>query len=102
MELIWSETAADDLEQVQNYIAEDNIDAAINFIRAIFEEVEKIPLQPYRGRKVPELLKEEYREIIFRKYRIMYRVNETAIFILAIIHSRINFNTVKSKIYGLI
>ncbi len=97
MELIWSETAADDLEQIQNYIAEDNIDAAIIFIRAIFEEVEKIPLQPYRGRKIPEILKEEYREIIFRKYRIMYRVSGAAIFILAIIHSRINFNKVKSS-----
>lgn len=97
MELIWAETAVDDLEQIQNYIAEDNIDAAINFIGAILEEVEKIPLQPYRGRKIPEMLKEEYRELIFRKYRIMYRVSGTTIFILAVIHSRINFNTIKNK-----
>lgn len=98
MELIWVETAAEDLEQIQNYIAEDNIDAAINFTEAIFEEVENIPLQPYRGRKIPEILKDEYRELLFRRYRIMYRINGTTIFILAIIHSRINFNAVKSRV----
>ncbi len=44
MELIWTETAADDLEQIQNYIAEDNVEIAISFIREIFDEIEKIPV----------------------------------------------------------
>jgi Plasmid stabilization system protein len=96
VELIWSEPAADNLEQIQNYIAEDNIDTAINFTKAIFDEVEKIPLQPYKGRKIPEISKDEYRELIFRKYRIMYKVTDVTIFVLAIIHSRVNFNSVKS------
>ena len=99
MELVWSNPAAYDLEQIQNYIAEDNVEVAIRFTKEIFDEVESIPVQPYQGRKIPELSKDEYRELIFRKYRIMYKISESTIFILAIVNSRMSFDSIRNRIF---
>ena len=47
---------------------------------------------PYTGRKIPEINQENFLEIIYKKYRIMYRIESVyKISILRIFHSSRNF-----------
>ena len=42
--------------------------------------------QPYSSRKVPEYQAEDVRELIEKPYRIIYRIKQDRIEVLAIIH----------------
>ena len=48
---------------------------------------EQIASQPLSGRKVPEYEIEEIRELIEKPYRIIYRVKQDQIEVLAVIHA---------------
>ncbi len=43
---------------------------------AIFKRVEVLEQFPFMGRMVPERRQHELRELIFKNYRIVYRVKE--------------------------
>jgi plasmid stabilization system protein ParE len=47
---------------------------------------EQISTQPLSGRKVPEYEAEDIRELIEKPYRIIYRVKQDQIDVLAVIH----------------
>jgi plasmid stabilization system protein ParE len=84
MKIFWSPLAVERLEDIYNYIAEDNIPAAQKMINSIFKKVETLSKNPVRGRKVPESNREEIREIFEGEYRIIYRVESKKILILTI------------------
>ena len=46
----------------------------------------QIAVQPLSGRKVPEYDAEDVRELIVRPYRIIYRIKQDQIDVLAVIH----------------
>jgi plasmid stabilization system protein ParE len=75
--LIWSHAARDDLHDIIVFIARDNPERAMSFGYELISEIDR--LQDFReiGRAVPEYQRESLREIIFRPYRIVYRVNHT-------------------------
>ena len=89
----WTSNAKSDLLKIVGYIKEDNADAAKNVYERLREKAQSIKLFPLRGRVVPELLKEGitlYREIVARPYRIMYRIENDTVYIMAIFDSRQN------------
>ena len=47
---------------------------------------EPISTQPFSGRKVPEYETEDIRELIEKTYRIIYRLKQDQIDVLAVIH----------------
>lgn len=47
---------------------------------------QQIAEQPLSGRKVPEYASDEIRELIEKPYRIIYRIKEDQIDVLAVIH----------------
>ncbi len=49
---------------------------------------------PYLGKKIVQF-DLEIRQIIYKKYRILYTINSHQIHIIRILHSRVNFNDFK-------
>jgi toxin ParE1/3/4 len=73
--LIWSPAARDDLHDIVVFIARDNADRAMSFGYELISETDRLQDFPDIGRVVPEYQNDRLREIIFRPYRIVYRVN---------------------------
>ena len=73
--LIWSPAARDDLHDIVLFIARDNRERAMSFAYELISETDRLPDFPELGRAVPEYQNQRIREIIFRPYRIVYRVN---------------------------
>lgn len=86
MKIIWSPLAISRINEIADYIAADNPDAAIKWVDEIFEKVERINDFPLSGRLVPELERKDIREILFGNYRIIYRIMKNEVSILTIRH----------------
>ncbi len=88
MKVIWSPLAVARLEEQAEFIGRDKPAAARNWAAAAFEAVESLAELPDRGRVVPEVGREEIRELLHGDYRILYRVEKEAVSILTIRHGR--------------
>jgi toxin ParE1/3/4 len=77
--------AAEDLEQVAEYIARDKPDAAANFVQMVMKSIDQLEDFPFKGRIVPEFQREHYREIIVAPCRIIYTPVSDAVIVLRII-----------------
>jgi toxin ParE1/3/4 len=75
--LIWSPAARDDLHDIVTFIARDNPNRAMSFGYELISETDRLQDFPESGRVVPEYRNDGIREIVFRLYRIVYRVNHT-------------------------
>ena len=85
--IIISETAYTDLDNIDNYIAEDSPLIAQQFIRRIFERIGQLAEFPESGKIVPEFNDRQVRELILKRYRIVYRIlHSSDILVLRIIH----------------
>ncbi|ADV47115.1 type II toxin-antitoxin system RelE/ParE family toxin [Nitratifractor salsuginis] len=91
--LVWTANALEDLLEIIAYIKEDNPDAAERVYRSIREKAESSSFFPLKGRVVPELEREGitlYREIVAPPWRIIYRIMDERVYVMAIVDSRRN------------
>lgn len=72
--VVWTNRALSDLESIGDYIARDNPNAAAHWVRRLLAAAENASAAPLAGRRVPELAREEVREVFLRSYRIVYRI----------------------------
>ena len=86
MKIVWTEPALCDLEGIRDYIRKDSEFYAQRFVEKIFAAVENLGRFPEIGRPVPEADDENIRELIYRDYRIMYRLEKKRVLILTVIH----------------
>jgi len=84
MKIIWSPLSVERLEEIFEYISNDNRSAAKKTVDRIFNKVETLKEYPQRGRKVPETNREEIREVFLGEYRIIYRIEKSKLIILTI------------------
>lgn len=73
--LIWSPAARDDLHDIVVFIARNNPNRAMSFGYELISETDRLADFPEFGRIVPEYRSENIREILFRPYRLVYRVD---------------------------
>ena len=73
-QIIWSDQARDDLQAIVLFIAQDNPSVAESFGYQLMSKVDVLAQFPQIGRVVPEENNETIREIVFRPYRILYKV----------------------------
>ena len=71
----WTHRALADLEGIHDYIARDNPAAASKWVSRILATAGKVAMAPFAGRRVPEIGRDDVREVFLRTYRIVYRVN---------------------------
>ena len=88
MKVVWSPLALERVEAIADYIAADNADAARVFLIDIFAAVGRLRSFPQSGRAVPEVNRPDIREIIFKKYRVIYRVRTRQVSILTVRHGK--------------
>ena len=86
-QIIWTDPALEDLNEIAEYIALDKPSVARNLVREVFNKVKRLEDFPNSGRKPPELNKTRYRELIFPPCRIFYRIEEEKVFILYVMRS---------------
>jgi toxin ParE1/3/4 len=84
--IVIAETAYADLEDIENYIAQDSPIMARKFILHIFDRIDQLYAYPLSGKPVPEIIDQTIRELLLNKYRIIYRVSENEINIIGIVH----------------
>ncbi len=84
MELKWTQEALDQLIEIEVYIARDSPERAAKFVDQLVEHAESLSDKPLMGRTVPEIANPDIRELIFKKYRIAYRLNANCIEILTV------------------
>jgi toxin ParE1/3/4 len=82
----WSPRAASNFEDICNYIAKDSKYYASLFAKKVNAIIKTIPQFPRAGRVVPEYNNENLREKIYENYRIVYRLKEGFIEVVAICH----------------
>jgi toxin ParE1/3/4 len=73
--LIWSPLSRDDLRDIVRFISRDSRQRAQAFALRLISHVGMLQEQPESGRMVPEHRDPYIREIIYRPYRIVYRVD---------------------------
>ena len=80
----WTDRAKRDLAEIGDYIAQDNPVAAERWVESLLDLAERAATLPLSGRRVPEIGRDDVREMIFRHYRLVYRVLDRAIDVLAV------------------
>jgi plasmid stabilization system protein ParE len=88
LNVIWSPLAIDRAVEQAHFIAQDKPGAAAKWLEGLFAATESLAELPRLGRKVPELKKEDHRELSYGNYRIIYRIDASQISVLTVRHSR--------------
>ena len=88
IKLVWSEEALEDIESIATYIEKDSPTYAKSVTSKFFEKAEILKDFTELGRMVPELDDTHIREIFVYNYRLIYKINEDTILLVAVIHGR--------------
>ena len=86
VDLAWTEAALGDVAALRSWIGRDAPPLADRVTDRIFETVERALSFPRIGRVVGEVGNESVREFLFRTLRIVYRIDEGRIVVLAVLH----------------
>jgi toxin ParE1/3/4 len=86
-QLVWTAPALEDLDEIAEYIALDNSEAAKKLVQSVFDVVSRLSEFPDSGRRPPELSRSRYREVIVGPCRIFYRHTNKKVFILYVMRS---------------
>jgi addiction module RelE/StbE family toxin len=99
MNIRWSNVAQADLDNIYAYIARDVPYYAAMFIDRLIHATDRLVDNPHVGRKVPECgYREDIRELILQRYRIIYLISDDTIQILTIIHGSRDFENLSLKL----
>ena len=92
--VIWTKNAEFDLESIIEYIKIDSVDVAKKIFTEIKQECDKLP---ERKRVVPEFQQigiVKYREMIYKRWRIIYKVDDDKVSVLIVVDSSRNLEDI--------
>ena len=87
MRVHWTNTAIDHLLSIYEYVSHDSDVYADRLMDRLTRRSQQIGTFPRSGRSVPEYEAPDIREVIEGSYRIIYRIKEEQIDVLAVMHS---------------
>lgn len=86
VQIIWTQRARNDLEQISEFISRDSLIYARNQIDKLYRRTEVLKQLPLVGKVVAEINDRSIREIVEGNYRIIYRIHSTnKLYILTVI-----------------
>jgi toxin ParE1/3/4 len=90
-DILWTDIAERDLRNIIVYVARDGNTPALQLLQTIKNQCETLRSQPSRCRTVPELEAinvANYRELIIKPYRLIFRIEGQKILILGVLDGR--------------
>ena len=81
-EIVWTEPALNDLDNIAEYIAVSSLVAATQLVKEIFAKLDMLEGYPKSGKSVSELPSLNYRELYVKPCRIFYKFEDNEAFIL--------------------
>jgi addiction module RelE/StbE family toxin len=84
-QIIWTEPALDNLNDIAEYIAISNIYAAKQLVENVFNKVQRLEQFPESGRIPVEIETLNYREVIVNPCRVFYKIEKDKIYILHVL-----------------
>ena len=91
-QVIWAETALQDLDAIADYIALDDPNAATRLVRKVFEKVDQLMEFPETGTGPRELKRTPYRKLTVKPILIYYRVEGRKAIIVHVVRSERKFS----------
>lgn len=88
MKVIWAPRAVARAAEIAEYIAADRPGAAAAWVAQLFAKAATLGRHARRGAKVPELDRNELRQVLHGKHRIIYRIDPKRVVVLTVRHSR--------------
>lgn len=89
-----------DLEEIWEYIAADNLDAADRVREEIYEAIRLLVSFPEQGHSRPDLTSRPLRFQSLRDYVIAYAPDEKPLAVIAVLHGRRNPRVVSAILRG--
>ena len=96
-EVLWTKSAEYDLELIIQYLKLDSVSIAKEIFIDIKKECENLYYFPQRKRVVPELAQIgifKYREIIYKRWRIIFKIENQKVYILLVVDSSRNLEDI--------
>ncbi len=84
----WSPEALEDIESIAEYIARDSAFYAQAVVAKLLVAARSLPEAPRIGRMVPELDNPNIRERLIYSYRMVYRISDDELLIIAVMHGK--------------
>ncbi|NQZ51085.1 MAG: type II toxin-antitoxin system RelE/ParE family toxin [Moritella sp.] len=84
-QIIWTEPALDNLDDIAEYIAVSNLNAAKLVVEIVFSKVQRLEKIPDSGRVPKEITNLNYREVVVNPCRIFYKVDKDSVYILHVL-----------------
>lgn len=88
MKVAWTEHAYAQLDEAMAFIGRDRPQTAMVWLERILDAGASLAELPDRGRDVPEVAREDVRELIISPYRLIYRRDACAVTVTMVIHER--------------
>ena len=96
-EVLWTKSAEYDLELIIQYLKLDSVSIAKEIFFELIKECENLYYFPQRKRVVPELQQIgifKYREIIYKRWRVIFKIENEKVYILLIVDSSRNLEDI--------
>lgn len=84
-QIIWTEPALQNLNDIAEYIAVSNIYAAKKLVANVFNKVQRLEQFPESGRVPEEIASLNYREVVVNPCRVFYKVEQDSVLILHVL-----------------
>ncbi|MFH0765986.1 MAG: type II toxin-antitoxin system RelE/ParE family toxin [Calditrichota bacterium] len=81
MNISWSRRSLHDLADILRFTGSEV------FILRLIKRALKIPSFPLAGKRIPDLEEYGLREVVWRKYRIVYKIKDDLIEIVTVCHT---------------
>jgi toxin ParE1/3/4 len=82
--VVWSALAVDRAHDEARYIAEDKPEAAMAWLDGLFRCTDRLERFPRSGQVVPEIGRSEYRQLVYKSHRVVYRLEKAQVSILTV------------------
>ena len=84
LKIFWTENAIQDLLSIKEFISQDSVKRAEQWVLELYAAGEGLDNLSHRGRIVPEFNQDNLRELLIENYRLVYRIKPTVIEIITV------------------
>jgi toxin ParE1/3/4 len=85
--VVWAKRALVCLDEISDHVARDSPEAAERVVVQLIDAGESLQSGPWRGRPVSTSERDDVRELVLGKYRVIYQVMPELLRIVSVVHS---------------